>query len=112
MVHKTRVLRGTSNPQWREDFMVRGPGWRGPGGGGQGGGYQGGGYQGEGTRGRGPGGRIKLSNQLYPDAQNISPPPKYMEETILVHYSTAAYTQHTLLLGYRVVRLDHMTLSL
>ena len=25
VVHKTRVLRGTSNPQWREDFMVRGP---------------------------------------------------------------------------------------
>jgi len=22
VVHKTRVLRGTSNPQWREDFMV------------------------------------------------------------------------------------------
>jgi len=23
VVHKTRVLRGTSNPQWREDFMVK-----------------------------------------------------------------------------------------
>ena len=98
--------------------MVRGPGGgdrggRGPGGGDRGGeGTRGRGPGGRGPGGRGPGGRIKLSNQLYPDAQNISPPPKYMEETILVHYSTAAYTQHTLLLGYRVVRLDHMTLSL
>ena len=22
VIHKTRVLRGSSNPQWREDFMV------------------------------------------------------------------------------------------
>ena len=22
VVHKTRILRGSSNPQWREDFMV------------------------------------------------------------------------------------------
>ena len=38
MVHKTRVLRGTSNPQWREDFMVRGPGWGDQGGGARAGG--------------------------------------------------------------------------
>ena len=24
VIHKTRVLRGSSNPQWKEDFMVNG----------------------------------------------------------------------------------------
>ena len=62
MVHKTRVLRGTSNPQWREDFMVRRPGGKGPWGGDQGGGDQGEGTRVRGPGWRGPGWRIELVN--------------------------------------------------